>query len=74
MRSGGDASKWLTFAPSPAIVVPADMTIGDAVRKMRDNKVGSLLVVREIKPHDLVGVFTERDLLNKIDEIQHGGY
>lgn len=59
---------------SPAIVVPADMTIGDAVRKMRDNQVGSLIIVREVKPHDLVGVFTERDLLNKIDEIQHGGY
>lgn len=59
---------------SPAIVVPANMTIGDAVRKMRDHEVGSLLVVREMSPHDLIGVFTERDLLYKIDEIQHGGY
>jgi CBS domain-containing protein len=62
------------FKLSPAIVVPADMSIGDAVRKMRDNKVGSLMIVRETKPHDLIGVFTERDLLFKIDEIQHGGY
>lgn len=59
---------------SKAIVVPADISIGDAVRKMRDNEVGSLLVVREVKPHDLVGIFTERDLVNKIDEIQHGKY
>jgi CBS domain-containing protein len=60
--------------PSPAIVVPADMQIGDAIRKMRHHDVGSLLVVREIQPHDLVGIFTERDLIRKIDEIQHGGY
>jgi CBS domain-containing protein len=63
-----------TFRPSPAIVVPADMPIGDAVRKMRENDVGSLLVVREVIPHDLVGIFTERDLVHKVDEIQHGGY
>jgi CBS domain-containing protein len=60
--------------PAPAIVVPADMPIGDAIRKMRDRDVGSLLIVREVVPHDLVGIFTERDLVHKVDEIQHGGY
>jgi CBS domain-containing protein len=41
---------------------------------MRDHDVGSLLVVRATLPHDLVGIFTERDLVRKIDEVQHGGY
>lgn len=64
----------LNMRPSPAIVVSADTQIGDAIRKMREHDVGSILVVREVKPHDLVGIFTERDLIHKIDEIQHGGY
>jgi CBS domain-containing protein len=64
----------LSVRPSPALVVPADLNIGDCARKMRDHDVGSLLVVRASVPHDLIGIFTERDLIQKIDEIQHGGY
>jgi hypothetical protein len=41
---------------------------------MRDHDVGSVLVVRATLPHDLLGIFTERDLVRKIDEVQHGGY
>jgi signal-transduction protein with cAMP-binding, CBS, and nucleotidyltransferase domain len=63
-----------SYRPSPAIVVPADMPIGDTIRKMKHHDVGSVLVVREVLPHDLVGIFTERDLLRTIDQIQHGGY
>lgn len=62
------------FRPSPAIVVPADLPISEAIKKMREANVGSVLVVREILPHDLVGIFTERDLVRKIDKIQSGGY
>jgi CBS domain-containing protein len=41
---------------------------------MRDHDIGSVLVVRATLPHDLLGIFTERDFIMKIDEIQHGGY
>ena len=61
--------------PSPALLVRADTTIGDCVRKMRDEKVGSLLIVPSLIPGEraeLMGIFTERDLLKWIDELQHG--
>lgn len=64
----------MSVHPSPALVVPADLSIGDCVRKMRDHDLGSVLVVRGSAPHDLLGIFTERDLVNRIDEIQHGDY
>ena len=64
----------MSVHPSPALVVPADLSIGDCVRKMRDHHVGSVLVVRGSTPYDLIGIFTERDLVNRIDEIEHGGY
>jgi CBS-domain-containing membrane protein len=41
---------------------------------MRDHDVGSVLVVRASQPHDLLGIFTERDLIHRVDEIEHGGY
>jgi CBS domain-containing protein len=37
--------------------------VSDAVKSMRDKQVGALIVVEEGKP---VGVFTERDVLNRI--------
>jgi len=64
----------LSVRPSPALVVSAELSISDCVRKMRDHDVGSVLVVRGSAPHDLVGIFTERDLVHRVDEIQHGGY
>ncbi|NDD90905.1 CBS domain-containing protein [bacterium] len=60
--------------PSPALVVPSNTPIADCVRKMRDHAVGSLLVVSYSDPHQLVGIFTERDLLKWIDELQQGGH
>jgi len=41
---------------------------------MRDRNVGSLLIMSPSQPEELVGIFTERDLLKWIDEIQHGGH
>ncbi|MBU6375304.1 MAG: CBS domain-containing protein [Bdellovibrionales bacterium] len=60
--------------PSPALVVPSDTAISECVRKMRDHEVGSLLIVSYTDPHHLVGIFTERDLLKWIDELQLGGH
>ena len=60
--------------PNPALIVSSDTPIGDCIRRMRDHATGSVLVIAGTFPHDLVGIFTERDLLRWIDEIQHGGY
>lgn len=60
--------------PSNAIIVRADTPIGDCVRRMRDRGAGSILVVSPDFRGELVGIFTERDLLKRIDLIEHGGH
>jgi CBS domain-containing protein len=65
-------SPWIQ--PSPALRVTSHTPIADCVRLMREKNVGSLLVYSQKNPDDLVGIFTERDLLKWIDEIQHGGH
>ena len=60
--------------PSPALMVPSNTPISECVRKMRDHGVGSLLVMSYSNPHLLEGIFTERDLLKWIDELQDGGH
>lgn len=64
----------LGIRPSVAIVATTNDTIGDAVRKMRENNVGSILVMDYENQNKLEGIFTERDLLKWIDEIQHGAH
>jgi CBS domain-containing protein len=56
--------------PSPAISVNSDTSIGEALRIMRENNVGSVLVNSYSPPHALEGIFTERDLLKWVGEIQ----
>src|ERR1700722_9055348 len=60
--------------PSPALIVKSDTRLEDCVRQMREHNVGSLLVVSYTRPYPLVGIFTERDLLMKFEEIQKGGH
>jgi CBS domain-containing protein len=60
--------------PSPAITVGKDLSIADCVRKMRHAKVGSVLVFSDSGFGSLIGIFTERDLLHWIDELQHGAH
>lgn len=64
----------LIIRPSPAVAVRADETIGNCIRKMRDQKVGSLLVTSPDFRSELMGIFTERDILKHIDLIQHGRF
>jgi CBS domain-containing protein len=47
---------------APLRVVPAQ-TVAEAVRLMRENRVGCLLVCRDDR---LVGIFTERDLVRRV--------
>ena len=51
------------LGPTPPHEVGDDQPVADAVRLMRENRVGCLLVTRDGL---LVGVFTERDLLTRI--------
>jgi len=62
------------FHVSSALIVPADTTVSECVRKMRDHKAGSILVSSYTYPYELLGIFTERDLLKWIDEIQGGNH
>jgi CBS domain-containing protein len=49
--------------PTPPHAIAPDATIGDAVRLMRQKKVGCLLVCQD---RHLVGIITERDLLTRV--------
>jgi CBS domain-containing protein len=46
-----------------AITAPESMTVGEAAKVMRENKVGAILIVNEA---GLVGIFTERDALFRV--------
>ncbi len=50
--------------PRPPVTVPADGTLGLAMRTMTDAAVGAVLVVNDAG--DLVGILTERDFLTKV--------
>ncbi|MEO5968535.1 MAG: CBS domain-containing protein [Bdellovibrionia bacterium] len=57
--------------PSQAVKVRADATIIDCILLMKKFKVGSVLVMSDNNEDLLVGIFTERDLLNKFEYIQN---
>jgi predicted transcriptional regulator len=59
------------ITPSPALIASADTSIAECVRMMSDRNVGSILVVSEEGPADLVGIFTERDLVKKVELFVH---
>lgn len=52
------------LGPRPPVTVPADATLGDAVRLMDAERVGAVLVVGE--GGGLVGILTERDFLTRV--------
>ncbi len=47
----------------PPLVVPSSTTVREAIRRMREHKIGGVLVQQE---HSITGIFTERDLLNRV--------
>jgi CBS domain-containing protein len=50
------------------VVIPESATVGDALQLMTKSNVGALLVVD--LQGQLVGIFSERDLLRKIADLQ----
>ncbi|MBI3297748.1 MAG: CBS domain-containing protein [Elusimicrobia bacterium] len=59
VRKGTIAS----LGPRPAVSVPYDRTVADAVDLMREEKVGALLITKAGK---VVGILTERDALREV--------
>jgi CBS domain-containing protein len=49
--------------PKRAVSVPAATSVGEAIRVLQERHFGALLVTEGTK---VVGIFTERDVLNKI--------
>jgi CBS domain-containing protein len=47
----------------PAVIVPAGTMVADAIRQMRERKIGSTMVTRDGR---LVGIITERDVMMKV--------
>jgi CBS domain-containing protein len=51
--------------PRPPLSLPPSATLADAVRLMREHRVGCILVVQDDR---LIGIITERDLLLKLEQ------
>lgn len=52
-----------TIAHGPLVTIPPDATLVDAARLMRAESIGALVVHDE---HSMLGVFTERDLVDAV--------
>lgn len=71
----GDFMKKKLGLPASVIAsVRVDTSIADCVRLLRDRSIGALLVTSANAREDLVGVFTERDLVKNIELIHRGGF
>ena len=51
------------IASQNPVIAEADMTVAEAARRMKDRRVGAMLVMREGR---LAGIFTERDALFRV--------
>ncbi len=58
--------------PSTAITLPFDATVAKAIEVMQKKRVGAVMVVSKGRPRKLVGILTERDLINRV--LQLRGY
>jgi CBS domain-containing protein len=52
--------------PSVAITLPVDAPVEKALEAMRRRKVSAVMVVAADRPHRLAGIFTERDVMNRV--------
>jgi CBS domain-containing protein len=64
-------SEW-AVVPSTAFAVRPDTPLAECIRAMRDRGVGSILVTEPRR--GIVGIFTERDILKWVDQIQSGSH
>ncbi len=54
--------------------VRADEPIAECVRILRDHSVGALVVLSDDRKEEIVGIFTERDLVRNLELIQRGAF
>ncbi len=62
----------LDVKPSAAVSLPFDATVAKAIELMQKKRVGAVMVVSKGRPRKLVGILTERDLINRV--LQLRGY
>lgn len=54
--------------------VRADEPISQCVKLLREHGIGALIVLSDDKKEDVVGIFTERDLVRHLELIQRGAF
>ncbi|MGE3262756.1 MAG: CBS domain-containing protein [Bacteriovoracia bacterium] len=59
---------------SPVCSVRADLPIGQCIALLRDKALGALIVVSDNSREEIVGIFTERDLVKNIELIRRGAF
>lgn len=64
--------KNLLVQPMTALTVTADQSIAECIQLMRKKDIGSVLVISDDGKDHLIGIFTERDLLKKVELIEQG--
>jgi CBS domain-containing protein len=64
----------LPLPQSPVSAVRADTSIGQCVRILRDRSIGALVIVSDNVKEEIVGIFTERDLVKNIELIHKGNF
>ena len=70
-HAGSELEKTITretikmLAPSAQFAITPETTVGEAIQKLVEKRIGCVLVESN---GELVGIFTERDVLNRISE------
>jgi CBS domain-containing protein len=59
--------------PSGAVTLPVNASVAKAIEVMRKKKVGAVMVVSNGRPRKLVGLLTERDLVNRVLSVKGYG-
>lgn len=59
---------------APVRAVRADTPLSECVRILRDKNIGALVIVSDNMYEDVVGMFTERDVVRHIELIQNGKF
>ena len=53
----------LNFARGDVMTIKPGMTVSEAAKRMKDKKVGSLVVIQEQRP---IGILTDRDIVTRV--------
>lgn len=59
-------SEILTVKGSKVYTITPDATVYEAVARMNQHKLGALVVVSREDPQEVLGIFTERDVMRRV--------